>query len=495
VGAGRGLAFITLAKLWFMVTGYVQVFWLPRAFGSPDRYGVWVLVLSLVSPFNNVMVTATVQAVSKFSSEDAARAPSVVRAALRMQAVLGGATALAFALLAPVVASLLHDPALTPPVRLAAGVVLAYSFYAVFVGAANGARAFHKQAALDITFSTLRTSAVIAAALVTHSALVAVGGFVSAAATILIISTVVVGLPAATGERFPAQTLIRFFAGVAAYLMIVNLLMFVDGLLLKRLVAEAAQAAGAADPARIASEQIGFYGAAQNIARIPYQLILAVTFVIFPLVSKATFDRDAEKTRGYVRSTMRLSLLVCGLLASVLASRPDAVTALLYGAAYAPGAAALTPLVAGYVCFSLFNIAGTIINGSGRTLPTIVFGVATLALAAGLVWGAISFALAGHRDPLLWAAAATGTAMACGLALSLGYLARHFGAALPLSSIARTGLAAAAAITVGRVWPARGFLGGKLGTLLSLAASGIAFLAVAVASGELRPSTLRPRKS
>ena len=44
----------------------------------------------------------------------------------------------------------------------------------------------------------------------------------------------------------------------------------------------------------------------------------------------------------------------------------------------AGGAASL-----GYVCFSLFNIAGTIINGAGRTLPTIVIGVVTLARRRG----------------------------------------------------------------------------------------------------------------
>src|SRR6476659_3571606 len=129
-----------------MVAGYVVQFALPRALGSPERFGIWVLVLALVSPLNNVMVTATIQGVSKFSSEGEGARGAVTRAALRMQAFLGGGTALAFLLAAPLVAWFEHDAQLTPALRLASGIVLAYSFYAVFVGAANGARQFHKQA-------------------------------------------------------------------------------------------------------------------------------------------------------------------------------------------------------------------------------------------------------------------------------------------------------------------------------------------------------------
>jgi O-antigen/teichoic acid export membrane protein len=333
---------------------------------------------------------------------------------------------------------------------------------------------------------------VVGAALVAHTAMAAVGGFVAAAATILVIAALVVGLGPAIDEPFETRRLARFFAGVAVYLLIVNLLMFVDGLLLKRLVAEAVARAGGADPTAASNAQEGFYGAAQAIARIPYQLILAVTFVIFPLVSRSTFDQDAERTRGYVRTTMRYSLVVTGLFAATLGARPAAVLRLFYpGAEYAVGAPALGVLLVGYVSFSLFNIAGTIINGSGRTRPTTVIGLATLGAAVGANWAAISLALAHGADALVWAAAATAASMTFGLVLSGVYLRRTFGAFLPPLSVARVALGVLGALAVGRLWPTGGALGGKLGTLLSAAASGTAFVVVAVASGELRPGELK----
>src|SRR4029077_12938614 len=130
-------------------------------------------------------------------------------------------------------------------------------------------------------------------------------------------------LGAPSAQPFDQKELARFFGGVAFYLLIINLLVFTDGLLLKRVVSEWATAHGIADPTAYANEQAGFYGAVQNVARIPWQLILAVTFVIFPWVSKATYEKDLEQTRGLVRATMRYSLVGAGLMGAVLAARPE----------------------------------------------------------------------------------------------------------------------------------------------------------------------------
>lgn len=492
VSAGRGLVFITGAKLWFMVAGYVIQFALPRALGSPARYGIWIVTLSVLSWINNVIVQGTNQAVSKFTAEDdGPRQATVLRTALRLQLLLAAAVGGGLLLFAPLIARKLEDPSLTPYFRLATGVVIAYSFYSLFVGAANGRREFHKQAALDASFSTLRCILVVGAAAITHSAMAAVGGFVGAAWTILIVSIFVVGMPPKTDAPFDARPMVRFFGGVAVYLFIINALMFVDGLLLKKLITGWAQAHGISDTKSYADTQVGFYGAVQNVARIPYQLILAVTFIIFPLVSRSTFDQDVDKTRGYVRTTMRYSLVVAAALAAVLAARPEATMRLFYKPEYVVGAHALSALVLGYVCFSLFNIAGTIINGSGRTLPTTVIGAVTLGATVAAEWIGIHVALARGSDPLFVAAATTAATMALGVLVAGAYLWRTFGAFLPASTVARVAVAFAAARAVGWAWTRSGFMPGKFGTLIACAVAGFTYAAVCVVTGELRPSELR----
>ena len=84
------------------------------------------------------------------------------------------------------------------------------------------------------------------------------------------------------------------------------LLMFTDGLLLKRVVSEWATARGLADPTAFAYEQAGFYGAVQNVARIPYQLILAVS-------GARQIQHDFTVSKADYASVMRICRLVEGM--------------------------------------------------------------------------------------------------------------------------------------------------------------------------------------
>ncbi len=491
VSAGRGLLFITAAKLWFMVAGYAIQFALPRALGTPAKYGAWGVVLACVSFFNNTLVTATIQGVSRFVTRAPAESGLVVRAALARNLVGGAIIAAGFILGAPIVANnLLHDPAYTSYLRIAGIVIFCYSLYAVFVGAANGLRQFQKQAGLDISFATLRAAAVVGAAIATHSVQASLGGFAAAAVFILCASALWVGVgPRPDGKRFEARELERFFGGVIGYLALLNLLMFIDGILLKRMVTMAAEARGIAGAAAVGDTQAGLYNAVQTIARLPYQLILAVTFIIFPLISRATFDADAGRARRYVEVTMRYSLLVVALMAVELAARPTAILRLLFPAEYAVAAPAVPVLVLGYLAFSLFNILGTILNSAGHTGASIRGGGVTVVVCGLSVWASLRYALSHDLDPLLTVACATTFSMLVGLTLAGFAVKRRFGAVIGLRTPLLTLVASAAAIGVGRAWPQTGFLGGKLGTLLSLGVIGSIYLLFV--SPELRPSQLR----
>jgi stage V sporulation protein B len=486
VGAGRGLLYITAAKVWFMVGAGIVSFALPFILGSRERYGEWSNILSWVSVLNNLLITATVQTVSRFASRGAQYVEGAKRAALRLQLLVGGLLALGFFAASPLIARAEADPGMTRGLQLTSGVVLAYAFYAVFVGAANGARQFHKQAGLDMSFTTLRTILVCGEALVFHSVLASVGGFVAAAVTVLLLSIVVVGLKPAEEPASPSE-LFRFMLPVGLYLLVLNCLMFVDGWLLKPLAAQYAVLANIPNPAAYANAQLGIYGVVQNVARLPYQAILSVTFVIFPLVSRATFDQDHERTRGYIDKSIRLPLLVVTAMAVAVAARPSGVLGLFPKGEYLAGGTALAVLGFGYVAFSLMSIAGTIINGAGRTRPTTVIGAVTVALDGALTFGALKWALATGRDPLAWAAIGTTVAMCIGLAMSLGYLQRRFGASMRMSTFLRTAVAAAVGIAAGRFVP----LHGKLGGLIACAVGGLGFVAVIVGSGELRPAELK----
>jgi O-antigen/teichoic acid export membrane protein len=498
--AGRGVLYIAFAKFYFMIGGLLIQIRLPSLL-SRVVFGAYGFVSSVVSPFNNVMVTGSIQAVSRFTAQRPELARAVERAGLRMHLYVGLPVAILFIAGAPLVSWAIHDPSKTVPLMVSGIIIGGYSFYAVLVGTANGQREFHKQAGLDIAFTTLRVTGILGMAMAGLGLVGVVAGWVAAVGAILMIATVWVGLPGRTTETMAVRPMLRYFLGVAVYLALFNVLMFVDTWLVKRLTHDWYEAhtgafAGAIDralpwargvtgfhydPAQLADVQVAYYTAVQTLARLSYQAIIAATFVVFPLVSKSTLEADHDTTRRYVHVTMRYSLMFSTAIAVVMAANPESLLRLPFPADYAQlGAPALSALALGNVAFSVFAIAGTILNGAGYTRDAIATAAITLVLA--IIGNLIVIPrLHPGADVLLGAATVTGTAMLFGACLAGWAMYRRLGAFIPLRSVARVVAATAAAIAVGWVIP----FTSPILTLVEAGVVGVVFLAVLIGTGEL----------
>lgn len=259
----------------------------------------------------------------------------------------------------------------------------------------------------------------------------------------------------AGAQPFSAPKLLTFMGGVVVYTLLVNLALNYDLLLLRRFAGQSMHGAEA-------DALAGTYEAVRNLALLPYQALLVVTFVIFPLVSRATFAEDREATRAYVRQTLRYALILGTALAVVLAAKPAALLGILYPKSYVVGAQALPYLAAGIVALALLSITGSMVTAAGR--PDVAGGMVGLTLAVG---SALAFAIVPGAKPgapmLTSAAIATALGMLAGLLAALAYLWRRFSVLPPLLSVLRVGAAAAVAITVARLIPGNGKVVGLAG--------------------------------
>jgi stage V sporulation protein B len=480
VEAGRGALFIGFAKVFFMVSGALQKLLLGRFVGT-DVYGQFSVVNNAISIINNTIVQGTIQSVSKFTAERDDQIQPVKRAALVVQSFVATAVAVGLVLGAPLLAASLNAPGYEPWFRMVAAIPFLYSFYTVFVGSANGQRKFRLQASFDVGFSTSKTILLLGGAIllgrmggspVTGAFL----GFIGAALLILVVSAVKVGLPHGP-ERFPASKLMAYMAGVVGYTLLINLALNSDLLLLRRFAGQAVEQ-GRADALA------GAYDAVRTLALLPYQALLVITFVIFPLISRSTFVEDRESTRLYVTQTLRYALLIGAAMAVVLAARPHDILGLAYPkAGYAEGARALPVLAVGVLILAMLSVCGSIINASGR--PRIMVGLmgTTVAVTAAVAFAVVPGARPGPQMLLASASSAT-VGNAVGLAGALIYLWREFGAGPPPMTVVRVAGAAALAAGAARVFPA----GGKAMTLVSLAVVGLVFLAALVILRELGPA-------
>lgn len=418
--AGRGAIYITLAKIWFMVSGYGIAFTLAHLF-TPEDYGIYKVVTNAVSIINAVIVTGTYQTVSKYISQEPFKAGSVKSKALGLQVYVGGAAAAGFFLLAPVVAHFLNDARLTSYLRLASLITLAYSFYAVYTGYFNGQKRFPLQAAVDATYSTLKLVFIILLAWMGYGVMGGVGGFALAAGCVLVVSAVIGRGGSKTGD-VRAGALFKFQSYLLLFTFLLTLLQKVDLMLIKAL---------SSPDATIASENAGYYGAAIDLANITYQIIISVTFVIFPLVSQSTFEDDRTRTQSYISNTLRYSLMTMALTATLFSANAGEVLRVVYPPAYQAGSRALAIVAFGMLFFGFLYVLTTIISASGRPIVSVVIAGITL------VTSAILNALLIPPYGLVGAAVATTVSMLMASAVALAYVGARFGALISIASTAR----------------------------------------------------------
>ncbi len=481
--AGRGALFIGGAKVAFMLAGFMQRWLLARIVG-PAEFGAFSVVNGAVSTVNNTMVQGATQSVCKYAAEDDARAGAVAAAGLRLQALIGAVVGLGFLIAAPWLASALRAPPhYVPWFRLVSAIPFLYGFYAVFVGLANGLRRFATQAGFDVLFSSLKTIFLLGGAYAfgrfghapTSAVTGAFLGFVAAAVVILIVAARVMGrVKSAPDVKFPMRRLAMFTTGVVIYAALVNLALNYDLFLLRRF-------AGAAAESARADAIVGNYEALRTLALLPYQALIVVTFVVFPLVSRVTFEQDRSATVAYVRQTMRIAFVFAAMMGLALGCRPSTLLGVLYPAAYLEGAAALPILAAGLCALSLLGVSCAIINASGR--PRVAVALVSVTLVVGSVAALILVPGAAPGPDMLRAQAlATALGMGAGFVASMGYLVVSFGAAVPLSTVARTALGLFLGTVAARMVPGQGRLVG----LATVALAVFVFLATLVAARELK---------
>ena len=442
--AGRGFAWITLAKGYFLFTATLSSLAFPRLFADPVLFGRYRVVSGLLNVVTMVVITATVQAVSKLASEAGANLHGVRATAIRVQTALFGPIFLM--LLAGAGAIGFEDPELTRPIQAASFVILAYAYYAVLVGILNGTRRFARQAGLDMTFSTLKTGLMIGVVAATRSVSAAFGAFSIAAVAVLLLAVFV----ARPREREPdAETPgIRRYLGyllpLGGYALVLNLLLQADILALK---AALGAATGDADAA---SRAAGIYGAVKNVAMIPYQAVISLTLVVFPFVSGAVSRNDAGTATATVRGAMRVCAVLSCAAVVLLVPAGQRVLSLLFGAPYAEGAAVMLPLLAAVTALAFLFVANAILASAGRPFLSLVSGGIAAAVQVGTLAGMLPRSLVAEAPQV--AAFSTLAGCACGAAFSLWFLARHFRDARWGSGAFFSVAAAAAGLAMDALW-------------------------------------------
>jgi O-antigen/teichoic acid export membrane protein len=418
ISLGQGTLYLTIASLLFIASGYIIHVWLGQYLG-PEAYGVYGVVIQVMTALNMVHYIGVPQAVSKYIAQDESRADAVLQSGLVLQVGSTLGIAVLFFLLAQPIARLLNDPGLTPYIRTSALVLVPYSVMTLYMtGYYNGLHQFKRQALINIAYSVAKTISVIGLVYVFHVYGAIIGFIVSPIVGLL----VGVRLPRFTGERFPYGPLIRFSLPLVLFSVLSTLQLSADLFFVKALLPDAADT--------------GYYTANQNIARIPYFAFTGAAFVLLPSISRSVSRDQVEQTRELIRRSMRYVLLLLVPSTLLISATSAQILQILYGGDYAPAAESLSLLVVGLGFVTVFGLLSNILSGAGKPrLPMTLAGLGLLVTALscavlvpwlGLTGAALATALGG-----LFSMAAAGLAVY-----------RQFRGVVPFRSLLRIALAA-----------------------------------------------------
>lgn len=481
--AGRGGVAVLAAKVYFIVVGLVQQVLLPHVIGLAG-YGALSRVLAVANVVNNVIVTSSTQGVSRAVAGAKGNDEGVLRRALGLHTPLALACMLLFAGAAPIVARVELAPHILWPLVMMSVIVGAYGTYAPLIGALNGRGHFGKQAALDVTFATLRTIGLVGGGFLLASrglgVLGAVLGFGGAAIVIVPIALRFVGWPRAENKEWSARAYAHGLWPLALAQLATNLVMQSDISILGRFLSERAPSTAIAD------EWVGVYRACQLFALLPYQLLMSVTQILFPMLARAKADGDDEGVKNLTMRGVRLAMLAGGAIVCVVATLPGTLLRFAYSPIVAErGADTLRILALAQGMFAMLGVATTVLASLGheRRAMRIMTGALVLSVTGCVV-------LAGRVDfgaPQLQITAACVTvAMAFALAWAWISVRRVAGAfVMPLVAV-RTALVLGVLCAAGTRIPT---MGRALAPVLAIAVVLVYAIALFVI-GELRVADL-----
>ena len=455
--AGRGGLAIAVAKVSFIIFGFAQQLILERLLGQAG-YGQISRVLAIVGVLNNVVVGAAIQGVSRaVSSVPDDQAASAFARTLRVHVVIAVVLSLGFALSAGAIASAVGAPHIATPLRFVAAVVLLYGIYAPLVGSLNGRRKFLDQAGLDITYGLTRTigmavGAVILLRLGGSGTFGATLGFVSAALLIVPIALSRSGIGKLGSSGPTLREYLAYFAPLALGQVSLNLLIQTDFFLLSRFVGDATIRLGLGTTA--ADELTGTYRGVQLFSFLPYQLLMSVSFVLFPMLARARAEKNHTDVANYTRAGVRIALVLTGLICGTISSLAPHVLRFAYKstAIWEQGGPVLRILALGMGAFALLGISSTALTSLGRERTS----AALTAVAVVLVGTGCSLVAPNAtfgQEMLLRTAMSTSTAMGvCAVAGAIA-LRREAGAFVAPLSLARVLFAVAITVVVGAQLP------------------------------------------
>ena len=421
----RGTLYLMIAEVMFVLSGWAIHIVAGRILGK-YFYGVFVLLLTLLTQYRIFLASGVHRAVAKYISEDPRFAPAVRRQALRLQFIAGWALCGLVWVIAPSLARLWQNAELVGYIRLTGFFFPIFGLYSVYRGVLNGMKLFGREALVSIVYSLLKVLFLFVLIHYYGIAGAVTGYLVAIVGGMFLARFLAPSGSGETGAPFPIMRIVRFAVPVMLFSFIISLIQNIDLYFIRALI-----------PPPGTDSANSYYGCAQQFSKIPYMILFALSMTLFPNISSLTArpggkQKAAQTIRKSLRAGLLLVLPVSCLIGGASSNLIEWVFPTING-----GGDALRVLIFGQTLLSFLFILTTILTAAGR--PWLSFSLVGVTLGIDVILNYLLIPAYG----ITGAAAATTISSAVGAIAAAGAVRRNFRALVVPSSAVKITIASA----------------------------------------------------
>lgn len=198
-------------------------------------------------------------------------------------------------------------------------------------------------------------------------------------------------------------------------------------------------------------EQVGLYGAAQNLSILPNLFGMSASPLLLSTISRLFSEGKADHAKDLGRTSMRmiLGLLPFGGLIAGMASQ---IVMWIFGSSFESAAPILSILIFGAVAFVMVSMAAIVATAAGA--PRFALYVSIVLLPIGVIANYVLIPSFGA----IGAAAATSIGQVVGAVASLVVIYRLWGIGPPVGTLWRSVVVCLLIYALAVVWPTEGLM-------------------------------------
>lgn len=428
-----GAFFLTLSSFIFMVSGYLINIILGKIL-PPNEYGIYGIIISIVT-FINIFHSASIsQSMSKFISEKMSQKTLILKSALILQFISTSLTFGFFYFFNMQIALFFNDIHLANYIRMSAFIFPVYGLYALVSDYFNGLHLFGKQSLLNILYSLIKLSLITLLVLYFNIKGVIYGFILSP----LVVLFFVISIRFKLRGLFNLKKILFFSFPIVVFALLFYLIQSIDLILIKVLLKS--------------NEMVGFYTGSQNIARIPYFAMNAFSVVLYPVIAKATVEKNTLATKKIIDSTLRIILLIITPITVLIAANSSLLLEFFYSSQYTQASNSLSILVIGMSLTSFISSIGYILIGSGKPGYSVFITSISLFITSSLCMVLIP------KYGLTGAASATTLGSLVAFIVGIYYVRERFNANFNTKSLIKILIAAAVIFYSAKIIPINIFI-------------------------------------